>query len=296
MKLLSGSHTTEVGGSGKRGYRLERWGCLAALSVLASCAKSVNPTTSGSSCSLTENTAESGQVHSGCALVERDTSSCEAERLAQGLSGAWLKFSCRVSLSKSGATVLVTTDSQPDYKSNYFASTNACYTEYTPSFPDPGTIGVKNIRMSIPASPGGSGSAMSLGPIGVAVNGVTIFDNQAAPGDDIYQEAYSFDPCQGHPAGTTYHYHSEPYAISYDDSKLIGVLRDGYFLYGRRDGDGSLPTLDATGGHTGVTPDSPATPVYHYHVNAQSNGMETQWFLTTGVYKGAPGTCQGCQN
>ena len=46
--------------------------------------------------------------------------------------------------------------------------------------------------------------------------------------DDIYQEAKTFDRCGGHPEGTgVYHYHSEPYAISYDDDNFIGVMRDG---------------------------------------------------------------------
>src|SRR5205823_11194833 len=100
---------------------------------------------------------------------------------------------------------------------------------------------------------------------------VALFSNVAAPGDDIYLEAATFDPCRAHPTQTgVYHYHSEPYAISSNDSNLIGVMRDGYFVYGRKDADGSTPALDAAGGHTGTTPDS-ATPVYHYHVNLQTS-------------------------
>ncbi len=72
-----------------------------------------------------------------------------------------------------------------------------------------------------------------------------------------------------------------------------GILTDGYFLYGRRDAAGTLPTLDANGGHVGPTPDS-ATAVYHYHVNLQTSTSgttagDTQWFLTTGHYEGQPG-------
>ncbi|OJT27457.1 hypothetical protein BO221_05675 [Archangium sp. Cb G35] len=93
--------------------------------------------------------------------------------------------------------------------------------------------------------------------------------------------------------------HSEPYAISYDDARFIGVMRDGYPIYGRKDADGSAPTLDSAGGHTGVTADSPTTPVYHYHVHEQtstSSGTlgQKQWFITTGTYRGAPGGCTGC--
>ena len=65
-----------------------------------------------------------------------------------------------------------------------------------------------------------------------------------------------------------------------------------------RDADGSLPTLDAAGGHEGPTAHS-TTPVYHYHVNEQTSTARTsvgekQWFLTKGAYHGAPGTCTGC--
>src|SRR4051812_39198947 len=56
----------------------------------------------------------------------------------------------------------------------------------------------------------------------------------------------------GHPQGTgIYHYHSEPYALSYDDGNFIGVMRDGYAIYGRKDADGTYPTVDMYGGHTG---------------------------------------------
>jgi hypothetical protein len=126
------------------------------------------------------------------------------------------------------------------------------------------------------------------------VNGVAIFGNFAAPGDDIFTEAETFDRCAGHPqqAGQ-YHYHSEPYAISYDDDRFVGVLADGYPVYGRRDVDGSIPEVDEDGGHMGTTPDSPDTAVYHYHVHEETSATpgtagQKQWFITTGQYHGTP--------
>ncbi len=76
-------------------------------------------------------------------------------------------------------------------------------------------------------------------------------------------------------------------------------MRDGYPIYGRKDSDGSLPTLDGAGGHTSVTPDSPSTAVYHYHVNEQTSTTagtagQKQWFLTTGTYHGTPAACAAC--
>ncbi len=255
----------------------------------------------GGGCTLTANETATGNVHGGCALVTRDTSGCQASRTAAGLSGFWLKFSCRVTLGVSGSSVSVSSDGRPDHESNYFASTDPCYTPYTPSFPDPNQIAVHTLSFTVPQSPAqATASSMNLGAVGMAVDGSAIFDNQAAPGDDIFTEAYSFDQCQGHPApGGQYHYHTEPWAISYDDDAFIGVMRDGFPVYGRLDADGSTPTLDASGGHVGTTPDSPSTAVYHYHVNLQTDTSgahagDEGWFLTTGKYAGTPGTCSGC--
>ena len=249
-----------------------------------------------SGCGLAQDTTPTPVVTNGCALLTRDTRACDAARTAQGLDGAWLRFSCRVTLTKmsaaSGDYVQAESDGQPDYASNYFSTTNACYETYTPAFPDPNQIAAQGLRFMVPLTPTTTNTAMGLGPVGVAVNGVAIFDNQAAPGDDIFTEAGSFDRCGGHPApGGVYHYHGEPYAISDDDALLIGVMRDGYFVYGRRDVDGSVPTLDARGGHVGVTADS-ATAVYHYHLNQQTSSNagtvgQMQWFLTTGTYEGS---------
>jgi hypothetical protein len=261
--------------------------------------------TDAGGCALAANTTATSTVTGGCALLARDTSACKAARVAAGLDGAWLEFSCRVDLAvvtqNNQTYVQITSDSQPDYASNYFAAESACYAPFSPSFPDPNQIAAQHVVMLVPKSPTTASQAMSLGAVGVAINGVSIFDDQAAPGDDIYDEAKSFDECQGHPQNTgTYHYHSEPYAISYDDDHLVGVLRDGYFVYGRRDSDGTIPAdLDGAGGHTGTTPDSPTTAVYHHHLNLQTSTNagtlgQTAWFITTGTYAGPPGTCSGC--
>lgn len=257
----------------------------------------------GGSCTLNANTSETAVTSPrGCHVLSRDTSSCKASREAQGLTGYWLKFSCRVTLSKpaGGTAISAASDGQPDYKSSYFAPSNACYEASTGGVQNPNTITLHQATVSFPLAPNQTSTRMDGAIVGMALNGVAIFGNFAAPGDDIFQEAMTFDRCGAHPQGMGhYHYHGEPYALSYDDSNFIGVLRDGYPIYGRRDPDGSLPTLDTYGGHTGVTVDSPATAVYHYHLNEQtSTGRNTagqkQWFLTTGTYRGSIGTCQGC--
>jgi hypothetical protein len=253
-------------------------------------------------CDLTAATSPSGRTSpSGCELLDRDTSACDAARTSAGLSGVWRKFSCRVTLSMASGSVTAVSDGQPDFKSNYFAAANACHEAYADGIQNPNTIAAKTYTVAFPLAPNTQPRTMQMvAVVGLAINGVPIYGNFAAPGDDIFTEAKTFDRCGGHPqmAGL-YHDHSEPYSISYDDDHLIGVMRDGYPIYGRKDADGAYPTdLDSFGGHTGVTPDS-TTATYHYHLNEQtSTGANTagqkQWFLTTGMFRGSPGTCTGC--
>jgi hypothetical protein len=297
-----------------------RWAMwFAAPALLAACGTNAGqqppdsgglPDASGADggCALIERTTATGTVaDGGCAVLDRDVSSCEASRTAAGLSGVWLKFSCRLPIAKvtsaTGAEAIrVTTDSLPDYRSNYFATTHACWESYTAAIQNPNLIKSQTIAVDFPAAPNATGQPMQGAIVGVALNGVGIFSNRAAPGDDIYKEVLTFDRCGAHPqqAGV-YHYHSEPYALSFDDARLIGVLRDGYPIYGRRDSGGAIPTdLDAAGGHTGVTADSAGAAVYHYHLNLQTSTTagtagQSQWFLTRGAFHGTPGTCTGCQ-
>jgi len=259
-----------------------------------------------SACPLAAGTLATGTVSaSGCALVERDTSACRAAREALGLSGAWLAFSCRVTLEPATLegldVVRVTADGQPDYPSMYFQATDPCYEAWADGAPNPNRIVARARTIDVPRASVEGATTMGGGIVGVAVNGVPIFADFAAPGDDIFAEVATFDRCAAHPApGGTYHYHGEPPAISSDDARLIGVLRDGYTIYGRRDVDGSLPTLDAHGGHVGTTPDSPEVAVYHYHLNEQVSATagtagQRQWFLTTGTYRGVPADCLDCR-
>lgn len=201
-------------------------------------------------------------------------------------------------LSTSNGNIVAVTDNQPDYKSNYFATTDSCYEAYTGAIQNPNLISAQSFTITFPQTPSGATTTMHGAVVGMALNGVAIFGDFAAPGDDIFQEAETFDRCGGHPQDSgVYHYHGEPYALTYDDDRLVGILLDGSPVYGRRDQDNSLPTLDAQGGHTGTTPDS-TTPVYHYHINQQTStgartGGEQQWFLTTGTWHNAPGSCSG---
>jgi hypothetical protein len=281
---------------------------LAALAVAPACASDDAmtvapdaPDSTGDACALVAHTSPSGRTTpSGCAILDRDTSSCMAARASAGLSGAWLKMSCRVTLTATATSVTAVADGQPDFKSNYFAAADACHEAYPEGTQNPNTIAVKAYTIGFPLAPNTSARTMQMtAVVGLAINGVPIYGNFAAPGDDIFAEAKTFDRCGGHPQMSgSYHNHAEPLSISYDDASLIGVMRDGYAIYGRKDADGSYPTLDSFGGHTGTTPDS-TTAVYHYHVNEQTSTTagtagQKQWFLTRGMFRGSPGTCSGC--
>lgn len=260
----------------------------------------------GGTCTLTQDTYATSTVNAaGCPVLALDNSACAASRIAQGLSGYWLEFSCRITLTVSGtgnnAIVSASFDGQPDYKSNYFPTSNACWESYTGAIQNPNVIAVNNYQVQFPLHTDMTPRPMQgTAVVGMAVNAIPIFGDFAAPGDDIYQEAQTFDRCGGHPNGMgAYHYHSEPYAITNDDSRFVGMMRDGYPIYGRRDANGTYPTLDSYGGHTGTTPDSPSTSVYHYHVNQQTStnpgtAGQKQWFLTTGTFRGTPASCSGC--
>lgn len=258
-------------------------------------------TGSGDTCTLDDDTTPTSTVSdSGCHVLDRDTAACKDARTAAGLSGFWLNFSCRVTLSVASGYVKAAFDGQPDYLSNYFQTSNPCHESYTGAIQNPNLIAPQTSVVEFPLTSDMSAGPMMSAIVGVALNGIPIFGDFAAPGDDIYQEAKTFDRCGGHPQMTgVYHYHAEPYSLSNDDDRFIGVMRDGYPIYGRKDADGSMPSLDAYGGHTGTTPDSPSSPVYHYHVNQQTstNPMsagQKQWFITTGKYRGTPAPCGSC--
>jgi YHYH protein len=89
--------------------------------------------------------------------------------------------------------------------------------------------------------------------------------------------------------GGLYHYHFEPSYLANDNSSLIGHLRDGFPIYGRRDQDNSYPTdLDVNGGHVGATAQYPEG-IYHYHcatVNYLNGGY---YVMKSGAYHGTKG-------
>ena len=66
---------------------------------------------------------------------------------------------------------------------------------------------------------------------------------------------------------------------------MIGVLLDGFPVYGPLDSDGHTPTnLDSCNGHTAATPEF-SSGVYHYHAT-------TAVPYISGCFRGTAGTVQ----
>ncbi len=125
-----------------------------------------------------------------------------------------------------------------------------------------------------------------LGRIGVAITGAQLFNDYENPertvvaqDDQVIHDHVAFlDECNGHTLanGSDYHYHGIPVCITEGldpagaHSVMIGVLEDGFPVYGDHGEGGATVTnadLDACSGHFGATPEFP-DGIYHYHRTA----------------------------
>jgi hypothetical protein len=124
----------------------------------------------------------------------------------------------------------------------------------------------------------------SLGRIGVVLNGAQLFNDYenieksiVALDDNVTHDHASFvDECNGHPLQglNGYHYHGIPTCITEkvdkagQHSTILGVLEDGFPVYGPQDADGNKVTnssLDSCSGHFESTLEFP-NGIYHYHL------------------------------
>ena len=203
--------------------------------------------------------------------------------------------SAAVTIATNGSSITLRSNGTPDHVSPYWLAGHALYeAQLAGQHTNPGKIGEQNYAMTIPTNPAEASAkeATSLGPIGMALNGVAIFNDRE--GGNVPVDAgilSSFDRAGGHPGpGQLYHYHFTGDFTGNDDANLIGFLRDGFPIYARKDSDGSYPSdLDANGGHVGTTADF-STAIYHYHA-ANSAYMGSRFYvLKAGSYHGTKGT------
>lgn len=184
-----------------------------------------------------------------------------------------------VTISFDGDEITIESNGLPNHTSPYWPDNNPLHIDKVANNTDaltPGRIGDRSYTLTVSTTPelASSGTTTGLGAIGISVTGVPIFNDQEGGNEPIEEGIVeTFDYAGAHNGPSGYHYHIESYdvpentTLSFDDEKLVGIMSDGFLLYGRREADGSYPSdLDASGGHFGTTPHSNGVEVYHYHI------------------------------
>lgn len=185
-----------------------------------------------------------------------------------------------VTVSFNGAEITIESNALPNHSSPYWSTDNSLYIDPVVANADqmsPGTIREGSYTLTVPAAPekAATTSATGLGAIGISVTGVPIFNDEEGPNRSLSENVASgFDYAGGHMGPTGYHYHlesanvAENTILSYDDDKLVGILQDGFLIYGRKcHATGDYPAdLDVSGGHTSATQHSDNDEFYHYHI------------------------------
>lgn len=207
---------------------------------------------------------------------------------------AFAAFTSDVAVSRDGDVVVLKSNGVPNHKSPYFATSDSRFEAYNGTNSafvlNPNRIATQNIVMRIPATPTVATTAQltPLGPIGMAINGVPIFNQYAAGRQPLTGEKNSFDQYNGHPQQSgMYHYHVEPLFLTQTRGRsgLVGFLLDGYPVYGPLE-DGKIlvsADLDEFHGHSHATTEYP-NGTYHYHVTADVP------YINGSGFKGNPGT------
>ncbi|MBK8500905.1 MAG: YHYH protein [Saprospiraceae bacterium] len=176
-----------------------------------------------------------------------------------------------VSVQVNGTNISISSTGLPDHKTPYWGARHEMYEDF------PGTNHANmnitmmpfNYVMTILIYPKEADfkEQTELGAVGMALNGVPLY-NDYEGGGLLQENAWgTFDASAAHPGPREdHHYHCEGDYLTADDANLIG-FRDGFPVYGRQDMQGTYPDdLDDNGGHLRVTSDF-SEAIYHYHVS-----------------------------
>lgn len=199
-----------------------------------------------------------------------------------------------VSYSIANGKVTISTTNLPNHESPYYLNTewhNELYSNYSgtnSSFHmNPNRISQQNITFTISLSPeeATNKEQTPMGPIGIARNGVVLFNQYAAGRSTLDNEINSFDQYLGHPSGNgMYHYHIEPTYLTetYGEDAFIGLLSDGFPVYGPRENNQTISSedLDDYHGHFSITKEFP-NGIYHYHITADAPYLNGDGFYGT---------------
>jgi hypothetical protein len=195
---------------------------------------------------------------------------------ANSLPAPYNLFSEELTLYVDGDFMVIESSNVPNHPSPYFSRGDDRYEAYNGpngSFRlNPNSIGSQSFVYRIPLNPAEASNKRStnLGSIGIAINGVALFNQYAGPNNQpLTNEIDSFDQFNGHPQNTgVYHYHIEPLYLTGLEGKdgLIGVLLDGFPVYGPIENGVAVTNteLDEYHGHFHATEEFP-DGIYHYH-------------------------------
>lgn len=163
--------------------------------------------------------------------------------------------------------------------------------------PNPNSISSHSVRDSLPRHPkkAKQASCLPMGAIGIAKNGVAIFNALDALDRDAVAHELQ-DECSGHPQQQgLYHYHDIPSCLTEGESTkkasgLVGWALDGYPIFGPRGHGGKLLTnadLDACHGQTSkVYYEGRWQKIYHYNATLE-------YPYTLGCFTGTPTASAG---
>lgn len=142
---------------------------------------------------------------------------------------------------------------------------------------NPSSITPRTKTVSIPTNPvkAAKTSCLPMGAIGVAVNGVMLYNALDARNMDARAHEMQ-DSCEGHPNFAEYHYHAGSACVVGSEtgsSTLFGYAFDGFGIYVERDKSGNMLTnksLDACHGRTSkVMWNGKMQKIYHYVVTQE---------------------------
>lgn len=211
-------------------------------------------------------------------VIDDDAANTSTDAIATPIS-AFDEFNTdAVTISFDGDNITIESNGVPNHTSPYWEETSPFYIEPVVAIAlTPGKISDnRSYTLTVDAAPelAATSTATGLGAIGISVTGAPIFNDQEGnnrPIEEVIAETFDYAGAHNGPSG--YHYHIESMdvpentVLSHNDEKLVGIMADGFLLYGRKEADGSYPTdLDASGGHFGVTLHSDGVEVYHYHI------------------------------
>lgn len=250
---------------------------------------------------------------------DNDTNNENSNKTSAELHAAFAEFdSENVTILLNGAEVEIETNGMPNHTSPYWSNvtersavdpmgntltTDAADSNHT-LFVDPTVTSFEKMApgniddfngsysLTVPQTPTKASTSTStgLGAIGIAVSGAMIYNDEEGPNVPLDDAVGSLDYTAAHTGPQSYHYHLETKAWSNDDENLIGIMADGFFLYGRKcNSTGTYPTdLDASGGHTSTTQHS-TEEEYHYHIQNELY-LNQFYILFPGDYQGTPAT------